>query len=332
MFDRLARLSLSTPCALSLLSAALLAACGGGGDSGSAEPLSNNDATSYAANASVVGSDATGALDTTLLTATQLVPGSVGAAGVVNGREQAQAVSTGALTCAGGGTATLSIDGPTPANWINGRLDADEVYQITYNQCRGAAGQAALNGDVTMTVLSASSNSAGSATSVNFSTTNLTAVLPRGTASFNGNVAVQRTVTVVGNTSSVSTHVTSTSFVVTTNFNNRTSVFTLGNVDLTRQASFAGSVLQSTSHTGSHTLSAVLPNLRYSYSVATQGGTVFDANGLPTQGGWVITLPRRTVTITVAGSNATIAIDDGNNGSIDRSFTVPIAALAAGAG
>ena len=86
----------------------------------------------------------------------------------------------------------------------------------------------------------------------------------------------------------------------------------------------------SSSYNGSHTLSAVLPNLSYSYDVATNGG--FNANGVPNLGSWVITLPRRTITISINGASATIAVDDGNNGSIDRSFTVPVAQLGSDAG
>ena len=318
---------------LGALSATLLVACGGGGEPQANDKLSDNAATSYSANATVVGSDATSALDTALLTAMQLAPGAISAASAPNSREQAQTVSVGTLTCAGGGTATMTISGAGTVAELNGRLDAGEIYQITYNQCSGANGQAALNGALAMTVNSASSNIGGNSdTTVTFSTSSLAATLPRGSVSFNGTVMVQRVVTVSGNSTSVSTQVSTSSLAVATNFNNRTGQFTLSGVNLTRQANFLSGVLQSASYNGAHTLSAVLTNLSYSYTVATQGGTAFDANGVPTQGGWVITLPNRTLTITVASGSVTIAIDDGKNGSVDRSFTIPVAALIAGAG
>jgi hypothetical protein len=126
--------------------------------------------------------------------------------------------------------------------------------------------------------------------------------------------------------------VTTPNLAVATQFNARNANFTLGNVDLMRVATFASGVLQSTTYDGTHTLAAVLPNLSYSYSVATQGGASFDANGVPTQGGWTVALPRRTLTISVAGGSASISIDDGADGSIDRSFSVPVARLGSDAG
>ena len=225
-------------------------------------------------------------------------------------------------------TATLTISGVDALGELNGRLDVGEDYAVTYTNCRGASGAATLNGTLAMHVDGTSSNGA----TVTFATTTLAVSVPRGSVSFNGTVTVERTVTPTANGSSVVTHVTTSSLAVTTNFNNRTGNFTLSGVDLTRQANFIGNALQSATYNGTHTLSAVLPNLSYSYTVATQGGAGFDANGIPNQGGWLITLPRRTIAITISGTNATIAIDDDRDGNIDRSFSVPVVLLGSGAG
>jgi hypothetical protein len=313
---------------LSLLSAALLlTACGGGGDTQSNDTLTDGMATGYAANATVVGGDAANALDVSLQTTAELVASSAGVSGAAAGREQAQSTSTGTLNCVGGGTAALVISGASAPAELNGQLEAGEVYAVTFNNCQRAGGAPTLNGGLSMHVDATASNGA----TVTFTSTNLAVTLPRGTLTFNGSVTVQRSVTVNGNNTDVSTHVTASSFNVATNFNNgRIANFTFSSVDLARQASYLGNALQSSTYSGSHTLTAVLPNLSYSYTVATQGG--FDANGTPNQGGWVITLPRRTITITISGSNAIIAVDDGKDGSIDRSFSVPIAALVTDAG
>ncbi len=315
--------------ALAPLSAALLLACGGGGSAPDADTLSNESAAGYAANAGVVGSDATSALDAALLTTSDLA----GAAGAApNGaadRKHALAFNSGALACAGGGTATVTVtNAATPADELNGRLDAGEVYVASFTGCRRIVGGPALNGGLTLTVDSASTNGA----TVTLSTSTLSVTLPRGALAFNGSTTVQRSVVAAGGGSTVTTHISSSSLVVTTQFNGRSGEFTLSNVDLTRQAAYVGTVLQSAVYSGSHTLTAVLPNLSYSYGVATQGGANFGADGLPTQGGWRITLARRWIDISVAAGLVTISVDDGKNGSVDRSFTISVAEFDSGAG
>ena len=302
---------------MSALSAALMIACGGGAED--PVPLSSQAATQHSANASVVGADASSALDTTLLTATQLVPGTASA--LRTGRKQALATSSGALSCAGGGTATMTIAGAGVLEEINGRLDPGEVYQMAFIDCRGAGGQAVLNGSVTMTVVRAGSG----VTEVTFSTTTLNATLPRGVVSFIGSASVQRTVLVTGNGSNVTTHVTAASLAVTTDFNGRTGNFTLSDVDLTRQASYSAGTLLSASYNGSHALAGTVAGKSFDYTVTTEGGTAFDANGVPTQGAWVVSLPHQFVRVTLANATVTIAIDEGKDGSIERSFSLPLA-------
>jgi hypothetical protein len=317
-----------SPFALSALSAALLIACGGVGDASDTDTLSNESATGYAANASVIGSDAASALDAAVLTTSDLAV-SAGATTSAAGRKQALSVTTPALSCAGGGTAILSVTNATnPLLEGNGQLDVNDVYLASFSACRRVNGGAALNGALAMTVTDTTANGA----TVTLATTTLSVVLPRGSVSFSGNATVQRSVTANNGSTDVSTRVTLGTLAVTTQFNGRTGQFTLSDIDLARQATFIGDVLQSAVYSGSHALSAVLGNLSYSYTVATQGGATFGADGLPTQGGWRITLPRRWITITVAGGFATIAIDEGKDGSVERTFTVPVAQLGSGAG
>lgn len=310
---------------LCLLSAALLAACGGGGSAGSTDTaLSSDTATTYSANATAIGGDTSSALDTALLTTQQLAAVGVTA----SAREQPQALSTGPLACPGGGLATLQISGGTPSSQLNRQLDVGEVYQVDYTECRGALGQAALNGSVTMTVNSASSSGA----SVTLASTNLSVSLPRGVVTYNGSATVQRSVVADAAGSVVTTQLTTPSLSVTTQFNARSSTFILSDMNITRQATWAGGVLQGVSYSGTHTLSASLPNASFSYIVATQGSASYSGTGTPLQGTWQITLPRNLITITVSGGTATIAIDEGKDGSIDRSFTVPVGQLDANAG
>jgi hypothetical protein len=309
---------------LSAVSAVLAIAHGGGSED--AAPLSTLAATQYAANASLVGADASSALDATLLTATQLVPGTASRLGVQ--RKQAPAASGVGLACPGGGTALTTISGADSLEERNGQLDAGEVYQLAFLDCRGAGGQAALNGAVTMTVVSAVPGS----TAVTFSTTTLNATLPRGAISFIGSAGVQRSSSVTGVGSNVTTRVTAASLAVTTEFNGRIGNFTLSDVDLTRQASYSAGALIASSHAGSHKLAGTVPGVPFEYSVVTEGRASFSASGAPIQGGWVVTLPHRSIAITLANAIVTIAIDEGENGNLGRSFTLPLESFGEAAG
>lgn len=310
---------------ISALSAASMIACGGESEPAVA-PLSSQTATEYSANASVIGADASSALDATLSTAVQLVQTMAGS--LHANRKQALATSSGALNCAAGGQATMTISGASPVQELSGQLDAGKVYQIAFVDCRGAAKQAVLNGNVTMTVTSAGDSSAA----VTLSTMTLRATLPRGVLSFIGSADVQRSVILSDGGSSVTTRVIASSLTITTDFSGRTGNFTLSDVDLTRQASYSDAGLQSTNYDGKHSLAGIVAGESFEYRVATQGSATYNANGIPTQGGWIITLPHHTVTTSVADGTATIAVAEGKEGNTDRSFSVSTALLTAGAG
>lgn len=310
---------------LSAVSAALMIACAGTADH-DALPLSSQTATQYSANASMIGADASSALDATLSTAMRLVTATSSASKA--GRKQARATGKQGLNCAGGGQATMTISGADAAQELNGQLDAGEVYQIAFVDCRAGAGQTLLDGNVTMTVV----GNGGAVVSVTVSTTTLIATLPRGKLWFIGSAAVQRSSVVNGSGSSVTTRVTAASLNISTDFNGRTGNFTLSDVDLTRQASLAAGVLVSASISGTHSLSGTIGGQTFDYAVATQGGAAFNSLGAPTQGTWVLTLAQQIVTIGVENATATIDIDEGKDGSVERSFAVPIALLTADAG
>src|SRR6185295_3715804 len=77
-----------------------------------------------------------------------------------------------------------------------------------------------------------------------------------------------------------------------TNYNGRSSTFTLTATDIQRTATLVGGVLQSSTIDGTHTLAGVLPHASFSFTVATVGGaTTYGADGRPTAGAWTITLP-----------------------------------------
>lgn len=323
----------TTRTSLSLLCAAALAACGGGGSSSDAadEVLGADTATTYGANAALLSGDAATALDTSVLAAQSVVAmqATVAAAHEAAQRVSASAVTNVTVDCAGGGTALLTITGGSASSVLNGQLDTGEVYTLAFMDCRGAAGAAVVNGALELTVLDATAGTL----SVTTEATGLSVALPRGSASLNGITTRSVSSTTDGNgTTQLTSHFTSPSLALTTHYNGRTGNFTLSAADITRQATLSNGVLQGSSINGTHTLSATLPSGSPSYTVATQGSTTYDAAGLPTGGAWTITLPRVAVGLSIANALATITVDQGKDGTIDRLVTVPVARLASDAG
>ncbi len=322
--------------ALSVLAAALLAACGGGGSDDGSAAIDAATATIYAANSAQIGSDTMSVADGAVLAAQTMIAAGAGTSAA--GRSEAMAADAHPLlastrACPGGGTATVSITGGTPQSEANGQLDAGEVYQVSYAACTGVAGLAQLDGALSLTVLGASGDSANGALDLSMTASNLSLTLPRGGAVLNGSTERQYSVsTDADGTVHLSSHFVSPSLTLATHYNARSSSFTLSNADIVRTATLVGGTLQSSSIDGHHSLAGTLPNASFSYSVATSGGITYAADGIPASGLWTITLPNAVITVTVANGSATIAVDDGKDGTIDRTFTVPVGQLAADAG
>jgi hypothetical protein len=326
--------------ALSLLCAAALTACGGGGgDADGSTSTSADEATAYAANATLMKEDATAAFDVSVLAAQNVVAAQAAAASsapatnalAVAGEEATRpaAVASVPVACAGGGSATLSITGGTAVSVLNGQLDAGEVYQLAFSDCRGVAGAASVNGSLAMTVLSASATDLSLALVAN----DLAVSLPQGGVTLAGSTTRQASVATLANgTTQFTSRFTSPGITLSTRFNNRSSVFTLSAVDVTRQSLWLLGLPLSSTLKGTHTLAATLPNAAFNYTVSTQGTVSYSAAGVPTAGSWTITLPRTLIAVTVANATATVTVDDAKDGTIDRTVTVPVARLQSEAG
>ena len=319
---------------LSLLCAAALCACGGGGSSAGPAPVTSTDtATGYSANATQISDAATEALDTSVQTAQAIIATQANAT-AAGSRATAQSATVAGVTnasvnCLGGGTATLTISGGTPTSVTNGKLDTGEVYQLVYAGCRGAVGLAQVDGTLTMTVQSATATDL----SLMLATSDLTVTLPRGTVKVVGSTSHSLTSsTDVSGATVLTSQFSTPSLSVATHFNARQSTFTLSAVDITRTSTWLNGLPLSSSLNGTHTLSATLPNGAFSYTVSTQGAVNYSATGLPTSGAWTVTLPQSIVAISVANALATITIDDGKDGTIDRTFTIPVRTLQTDAG
>ncbi len=331
--------------AAALACGSLLAACGGGGsdDRGNAvTPMSQSDATADAANASSTGSDTASALDTLVDTTAALAP-VLAATAAASPAERAQAESarpetspapptiSGTVACPGGGSATMSVSG-TLEFLRNGLLDAGEAYKVTYAQCSGGAGLARLDGSVEMDVVAADHASAPSSVSVNLAATHLVLTLPAGNATLDGTATLARAVSTSDGTTIVTSHVTVPSATLATAFNARTGSFTLSDLDATRTVTSVGGAVTASRYAGHHTLSGTAWGRTFSMNVATTGNVNYDAAGALVSGAWTVVRPHATVATTVANGLVVITADDGNDGTIDHTWTFPAAQLAASAG
>ena len=311
-----------------------LAACGGGSGgsstpttSGASSTVDTTPSIEYAvdssANTAVIPSSAATAASTTLATAQVVV--ATGAAGAtVTG-----STATSTVACPGGGSAMYTVTGSTLANLTNGQLDAGENYSLTFTDCKGYGGAAAVNGAMTLAVTAAPS---ADNITVTTATDDIVVTLPHGNVTLNGSSTLTQTVTTAGSTVTTTEHWTTPIFNVTTAFNARNSTFAMTDVDITATATVTDGTLVGTTYNGTTTLSANLPNGEFDVTLATQGATSYDATGTPLQGTWTLTLPNNAITLTIANGTATIDVDYGANGSIDATYTYTVGALTADAG
>lgn len=279
--------------------ATLMSACGGGGDeAASSGPTSNETAQSASANGVVVADDSVRAQTTVLSTARAVI--AVGGA-------------SAAVNCAGGGTATFTATGSSLGN---GQLDAGEVYTMQFVNCRSSTGSATVTGNLTLTVNTASGES------YNVSTASQVVVgLPQRTLSFNGSSTLSHTVQTSGATQVTTDRWQSPSVSMTSLRNNRITTLALTNVDLTQTVITTGGVVTGSSNQGALTMTYAGWLGTWSATIATQGVVSFNANGVPIDGQWLITLPHDFIALSVAAGIATATLDLGRNGSIDRTLT-----------
>jgi len=302
-----------TLCALSL--SVLLAACGGGSDDSPppSTAVTADAAKNASANSTAIPNDGATAMSAAIATAEAVV---------------AAGSASATIVCPGGGTAVYQVTGPNAALLLNHQFDEGENYSLTYNNCRSANGAAAVNGSMTVVVTSKTADSI----TLDTATNNVVVSLPHGDVALNGSSTITRTITTAGNTTTTTTHWVTPNFSVTSHRNGRTSSFAFTNVDITRSIVVTNGVVTSTSYNGTSTLSWTWPNGSFSVTFATQGTVGCDADGTPTQGTWIITLPNNRLVLAVVPGMVTLSVDYGNDGSIDRIYTFTVTDLMNSAG
>lgn len=314
--------------ALAALASAALAACGGGG--GADDGVSNEQAQGYAADAAtmpVAAGTAVGAATLTLQSA--VAAGGTASAktsgeGDIAAAGQMQPQDTGPVTtvpCALGGSVSWVASGLPLAQLINRRLDAGETYDITYSQCGTAITGVVLDGSLRVVVNAADS------TGFDFTTTAtaLSSTTLQGRYVLDGTWRHQLTVTTTagGGTQRVD-RLATTLASLTSTVGTRQARYELRNMDWTTTDVWnSASQPVSRSHNGTLELFASTPRRpSATLQVATIGTLVIGADGLAESGGFSVVAGGDKWSVTYAATTVTIALDLGNNGSVERTWTL----------
>jgi hypothetical protein len=292
-----------------LLASLLLAACGGGSDDNSEGPASADTALSVGGNSLVLGSSVSDA-HAAALTATIVV---------VAGGQMGQTIP-----CTGGGSASFIVSGGS--GLLNGVLDAGETYTIDFDQCRSSTGASTVDGVMQLTVVTASATT----TVVDTSTQALTVVEPDRTLTINGSSTFSRSVATSGTTVVTTERWQSPQVAFVSARNGRTASLTLSNVDLTSTSTTVAGVPTGSTSSGSFTI-ALMGFGGWTATFSSNGAASYTPGGVPVQGSWLLILPRDRIGLVVAAGVATVTVDHGNDGSVERTYTFNVGTLTASA-
>jgi hypothetical protein len=98
---------------------------------------------------------------------------------------------------------------------------------------------------------------------------------------------------------------------------------------LTHSVTTTNGVATGSTSSGTLTIAVAWPHVSWSATIATQGTAIYDANGLATQGSWLMTLPHDRIGLTVGLGVATVTLDHGPDGMIDQTYVFTVPALSA---
>ena len=303
------------------LAAGLLAACGGGGGSASDGSMSASDAQGYAADAATMPVSAATAVESSVGTLENALAVSA-AAGTSEHALSAQTQAlTGTVACLGGGTIAWSVSGSTPALEANGQFDTGEVYAVTFTQCGSPDGDAVLDGSVTLTV------NQRTATSVDLThtTSALTLTTSVGQWVVNGSTRASRAWTgTSGGGTQVSSQLSSSGVSLSSTIGSWQASYALKSIDWTVVRSYdASGQLSARSHQGTLAIDASTrrrPNA--SLQITTNGALTIGSDGLAAAGSFSVVDAHDTIACTYGNGTLTLTLDLGNDGTIDRSWTV----------
>jgi hypothetical protein len=310
--------------AAALAGGLFLTACGGGGSSDEQQqPLTQSEATAYAADGVQSSNGSASSADAIFDTTQTVASASVTAAAAASDRMHALG-ATGIVDvqvpCDTSGTATVTISGSTVESQLNGHLDAGEHYNVSFAQCSGPLGVATLNGSVELDVTNVSTTASGTTTAANLAVNKLTLAYADGSVVLDGAASLSRVATATTTTSTFS----ASSISLASTYKSRSANFTISDAEITRVVTAAGSTL-----TGHHTLSGTANGRDFSIAVSTTGGVTYDAFGNPVAGQWTTKRGNATIVSVLANGIVILTDDEGSNGTIDATWTITLAQLLA---
>ena len=317
-----------------------LAACGGGGDSGTTSPttpeatvLSADQTQGYSADSSVVPTTTASGIDavvTTLETALQIenaiAPASVG---VQTSAQAALALVPSSVNvsvaCPVSGSIGWTISGGTLASRINSVLDTGEAYDIVFDSCTGTTPGLVLNGHATLKVNMRSDLS----NDLSLTLKTLALVTPLGRFVLDGDAQVKRSQATNDSSTAVANAINASNLSLTATLGTRQAGYTLNTLNWTVTRSFnAQATLTGRSHQG--TLELMVGTSRRPATtllVATEGNLALDAGGAIAQGSFSIKTGKETVNVVYGSSSVTISLDTGSDGIIDNSWILTLPQL-----
>lgn len=327
---------------------AALVACGGGGNgtpestaSAATSSMDIDTSTNVASTAAQNSTDVAALVDASVLTVEAL---NAVAPTVVNAADQARStsLSTSAalltetptsvslpMPCAVAGQVTLTISGVPLAQLLNGRLDAGEQYELSFDACRTVIGQPVFNGKLHLSVVA--NTSMGH--TLGWTATGLTGTVSLGQLQVDG-TATREFLQSTDSSGAVlhHSHVTATTLSLQSTYNGHARASTLDKLDLTRDSRWINDFPVSAQVSGQCQITQQRNVGSYSFALVVQGQVMLGGDGLATAGEWLLTLPDSSVDLLLDGTQAVISIDQGKNGSVDHRLTLPLGRLRASAG
>lgn len=297
--------------------AGLIAGCGGGSGDDLDQVLSSETAQGYAADAQAMPLSA----GTTVQLATLALEASLRGGTITPANTTPQASAT--VACANGGSVSISISGGTASQRLNGIFDAGETYTVSFDNCGHLDDQGVLDGSLSLAVTAYSATQADLTHSANA----LRLTSSQGRYTLQGAVREQRSSTATaGGGQRLSSVLTSSGLGLQSLVAGRNSSYELRALDWTVICLLDNTgLLVQRSHQGTLSLAvstARRPNA--TLQVVTHGTLVASDNGLyAAQGSFSLATHNDRIAVTYGGTTVTLELDLGNNGSIDRRWTLP---------
>lgn len=305
--------------------ALLLAACGGGDGGDAAGSLASSTVQGWAADAQAMPL----AASTAVQTATRSLEAALAADAAAPNVSAMRPLAAGRLAlelvlpCTGGGVVATSISGGSLATQANGVLDAGESYALVFDDCRSAGDGARLNGALRLDVAAFGPVEAD----LTHRAQALTLTTDGGARyALDGGVREQRRVARLGAASHLTSHLTSPGLALIARIDGRSGSHELRVLDwhVTSTVDVFGTLLQS-SHQGTLVLAVATPRRPpATLTITTQGTLVAGPGGLyASQGSFSVATPHDRIIVSHGATQVSLMLDLGNDGRIDRSWTLP---------